>query len=751
MKRIIYSLTAVLALVACSKEQESLDYELFDGEVSTIIAKFNPVTKTTVELAGDQAAYTWEESETISVFDGSTALTYTVVDRNAGTFQYAGSPAGELAYAVSPADALSSPSAGSYELTIKSNYTGYKSNVSNAIMVAGAPSDVIDGKPVFAFQHAAALMRFTYENVPVGTTGLKFSTDKKINGTFTVSGSTPELTLANASGTTETKLTLASAVSSANTSIIFYVPIPTGNYSTFTVTLFNGEGDIDSTTKTMNAAFTATKGHVINTPVITLDRVGASYYQKITSTGDLSDGDYLIVYETDNLAFDGSLDALDVASNTIEIEISDNKIISNSTIDASAFTYNSTDETLQSKSGYYIGRTADSNGMNSDESTKYTNSISFDDNNVVITASGGAVLRYNATSGQERFRYFKSSTYTSQKAIQLYKKVAEASLPQLSIPQAIVVDAATKRVSWHSVTNADSYTVTINGVAHDNITNTYYVSDIADGYYDVSVQAISSDHAVRYDSAVATVEDQKFGNPKLSTPSGFTPESVSESSITVAWTAVDGATKYHCTISPANAAAQDVTTNSVTFSGLTENESYTISVYAIDETGRYSNSLTGSSSSIKAVSLGVSYSYTFTSNPFDDYDGRDSNTETTESAKLGSYTWNLTATYIKVNTSPYLQLTTGSRTDTATFSNTDYNQNITKIVLVVKTNSSKSVTVSASVDGTNFTCDKSTTVSSTSDVTLTFTSATLKKGEIKFEFTGATGGYYLKSFSINPD
>ena len=143
------------------------------------------------------------------------------------------------------------------------------------------------------------------------------------------------------------------------------------------------------------------------------------------------------------------------------------------------------------------------------------------------------------------------------------------------------------------------------------------------------------------------------------------------------------------------------------------------------------------------------YSFTFNSNPFgEDYDGRDSNTPATKSAKLGEYTWSLTAVYIKVNNSPYLQLTTGSRTDNATFSCTDYDKDVKQIVLVVKTNSKKTVKVSASVNGVEYTCDKEQTVSSTSDVTLTFTVTSAQKGEILFNFTGATGGYYIKSFSI---
>ena len=55
------------------------------------------------------------------------------------------------------------------------------------------------------------------------------------------------------------------------------------------------------------------------------------------------------------------------------------------------------------------------------------NTITLDGNgNANIVGAGGAYLRYNATSGQYRFRYYKSSTYSSQKAIALYLKDGSA-------------------------------------------------------------------------------------------------------------------------------------------------------------------------------------------------------------------------------------------------------------------------------------------------------------------------------------
>lgn len=150
---------------------------------------------------------------------------------------------------------------------------------------------------------------------------------------------------------------------------------------------------------------------------------GTIVYTKITSTDDLTDGDYLIVYEDGSVAFNGGLSSLDVASNTISVTISNSTIAQSTTVDGAAFTYNATSKTLKSKSGLYIGQTSNANGLASNQNTAYTNTISFDDDgNANIVSSGGAYLRYNTASNQARFRYYKSSTYTSQKAICLYKR-----------------------------------------------------------------------------------------------------------------------------------------------------------------------------------------------------------------------------------------------------------------------------------------------------------------------------------------
>ena len=148
-------------------------------------------------------------------------------------------------------------------------------------------------------------------------------------------------------------------------------------------------------------------------------------YAKVASDASLTSGTYLIVCEDGSVALDGSLETLDVANNTIAVTISNNEIQGTEAIDAATFTIDITEGvgSIKSASGYYIGHEGTKNTLNSSTETAYENTISVDENGAEI-AMGDYHLRYNAASGQERFRYFTSE----QKAIQLYKLIEPVTL-----------------------------------------------------------------------------------------------------------------------------------------------------------------------------------------------------------------------------------------------------------------------------------------------------------------------------------
>ena len=154
----------------------------------------------------------------------------------------------------------------------------------------------------------------------------------------------------------------------------------------------------------------------------------ARNYVKVTSTADIKSGRYLIVYETDSKILDGSRTDLDVKGNYQVVTISNNKIVSTAIIDSYSFEIGKMTTAgntwfIRSASGFYIGNTADKNQMLFSETIIYENTISVDANGNadVVADQNGSHLRFNSATDQLWFRYFKASTYTNQKAIQLYK------------------------------------------------------------------------------------------------------------------------------------------------------------------------------------------------------------------------------------------------------------------------------------------------------------------------------------------
>ncbi len=147
-------------------------------------------------------------------------------------------------------------------------------------------------------------------------------------------------------------------------------------------------------------------------------------YVKVTEAPADWSGKYLIVYENSKVAFNGSLtEKLDVALKAQAVDIQDGKIKEDDDINGYTFTIASVEGgySIKSASGRYIGKTSDGNGMNESTTQSYVNTISLDAGGNAHIVSGNAVLRYNSASDQLRFRYYKSTSYTGQKAIALYR------------------------------------------------------------------------------------------------------------------------------------------------------------------------------------------------------------------------------------------------------------------------------------------------------------------------------------------
>lgn len=157
-------------------------------------------------------------------------------------------------------------------------------------------------------------------------------------------------------------------------------------------------------------------------------------YKKITNASELTDGKYLLVYEDGSNAYIFS--GVDATKDYVTNTISNNSI---STDEATSDSYAieiasmSGGYSLKVKNGYMYG-TSGSNKLNFNNSTAQANAITFNSDGSAHIKSNSSVMRFNAATDQMRFRYYKSTSYSSQKAVYLYKlstNIAES--PQYTI------------------------------------------------------------------------------------------------------------------------------------------------------------------------------------------------------------------------------------------------------------------------------------------------------------------------------
>ena len=281
-------------------------------------------------------------------------------------------------------------------------------------------------------------------------------------------------------------------------------------------------------------------GVAIPTPPVTTTTI--TEYVKVTSTADLTSGaEYLIVYETDNVAFNGALSTLDVGNNIINVSRNGNIIESTATTDAATFTItaNGSYYTIRSKSGKYIGRTSSSNGFNENATTVYNNSITFNNNNVVIRGRSGTswtaydtyYLRFNSASGTNNYR-FRYYAQTSQQNIQLYKKQTTTittggnqGIPAITIygngqeaMKSITVKSGnTTLFSWSMANNGLNHVPGMNQDTWNYYGNTSIIAKqdnpitlqgwLFEGYSNVSV-IINAYYNTNYSSATITVNGE---------------------------------------------------------------------------------------------------------------------------------------------------------------------------------------------------------------------------------------------------
>lgn len=170
---------------------------------------------------------------------------------------------------------------------------------------------------------------------------------------------------------------------------------------------------------------------VITVNKLKQDEEPLGYFRRVVSKSDLTNGEYLIVCETQNVAFNGALPKLDVARDTIHVAIKDSKISGTLKNRLSSFTLSAVPNgySLKSASGYYIGLGDSDSGIDTNASKYFTNTISFNNDGAVKIDCSIGRLRYNSNSKAHRFGYYNKVF----EDVYLYKYVVPSELENIPV------------------------------------------------------------------------------------------------------------------------------------------------------------------------------------------------------------------------------------------------------------------------------------------------------------------------------
>lgn len=279
-KTIIYTLCIAAIATSCAKEieisnkEDSSENQLGSLESVTIIAS-TPSTKTSVDALGQ---YSWTDNETILVADGTdTPKTFTIDNNNKDKGYFSGSKSGDLRYAVSPVDVLPATllyDSGSEDLLNLPAEYNYVEGKTNSTMIAGTPS-IVGEKYQFEFRHVGSLMKYTIANVPIRTKYFKLTTDQNIAGDEIAFDASKVTEIATSDITTNASksivINLPHAVSKANQTMSFYVPVPTGTYNTVKAQLCMANDDVlAEKNKTISGGLELNRTDIFAAPTISL-------------------------------------------------------------------------------------------------------------------------------------------------------------------------------------------------------------------------------------------------------------------------------------------------------------------------------------------------------------------------------------------------------------------------------------------------------------------------------------------------
>jgi uncharacterized repeat protein (TIGR02543 family) len=295
--------------------------------------------------------------------------------------------------------------------------------------IVSAPESAIEGSTVsITATPDPGYMVGTYNVYKTGNPNTTVSVSS--NGTFTMPGYAVTVSATFVQNNNYYSITLgnvshgtinASETSAKSGTTISLMATPNNGYSLYSWYVFK-TGDMNTTVNVSDNSFVMPAFNV--TVMATFVQGSANGdFEKVTSAPTDWSGEYILVYEQ-NATTGYVWTGVDAVNSYVSMTISSNTIADDGVISITIAPMSggySIRINGGTNNGKYIFGTSGSNKINFG-SNPSLNTLSYESNSVKIT-SNSSVMRFNNNSGQNRFRYFQSSTYTNQQPVQLYKRV----------------------------------------------------------------------------------------------------------------------------------------------------------------------------------------------------------------------------------------------------------------------------------------------------------------------------------------
>lgn len=245
---------ATAALTAFSCSQEEFENSGRKGNI-TVNATFEGAGTDTRTTVNDEYKILWQDTDALGLFCSNAESNYsnTKLEYASGAGQtsatFNGSkPSGETAvFSIYPYQQNMRVSGNTLTMTLPATLTNYNGS-SNGPMYAKVTNP--DNLSALSFKHMAAMIKLTVNKIPAEATTFKIIASNNIAGICTVDLTAADPILAVTSD--ESKEITASFTASADIkSRNFYIPLPTGTYSSITAQLTNGSDKVYFT-KTLN-------------------------------------------------------------------------------------------------------------------------------------------------------------------------------------------------------------------------------------------------------------------------------------------------------------------------------------------------------------------------------------------------------------------------------------------------------------------------------------------------------------------